>query len=103
MQDLAEPRLTFFANQSEAWWLEQDPFLRRHKGANLGLSAACSSHLPSSYAAHNYQADEQKCSLQRDCGCAPGAGADPTQTVEAASCSKARAESGMAGQRGRRA
>ena len=26
MQELAEPRLTFLANQTEAWWLEQIPF-----------------------------------------------------------------------------
>jgi len=87
MKDLAEPRLGFFATQEEAWWLEQVPFFdvirqriwifwRRllhtchHRTQLTMYLRMLNKSVPSSYGPTADVTWE---------------GADPTQTVEAAS------------------
>ena len=60
MEELARPRLAFFAAQSTEWWMADVPVLRPHPPAHLGLLAARAAHLPSPHAAHGLSAPAQQ-------------------------------------------
>jgi uncharacterized damage-inducible protein DinB len=87
MQDLAEPRLGFFANQAEEWWLEQVPFFDviRERIWIFWRRLLHTCHHRTQLTVYLRMMNKSVPSTYGPTADVTWEGADPTQTVEAAS------------------
>jgi len=87
MRELAEPRLRFIANQTEAWWLEQVPFFDvvRERIWIFWRRLLHTSHHRAQLTVYLRMMNKGVPSTYGPTADVTWEGADPTQTVEAAS------------------
>ena len=92
MQELAEPRLAFFANQTEAWWLEQIPFfdVTRERIWVFWRRVLHTCHHCTQLTIYLRLMNKSVPSTYGPTADVTWEGADPTQTVEAASRKQSR-------------